>query len=231
MHTHHDAKTMAQTLRDECSSRGLKLTSSESLEIVARQFGLKNWNVLAAKMKDSSASEGNLHLPHGWTKSGSAAHLYEMGVEADHSGYAVIRRTSDVQPSINGVFGTLMQVISASEFIGRQISFQGELRTQDIVGSATMWMRVDDKHGKRLEFNNLENNPVDGSLKTTQDWTARRIVLQVPDEAATINFGFYLNGFGVVWGRNFSLSPTDEQASIQPNNLPKAPLNLGFRTA
>ena len=144
---------------------------------------------------------------------------------------SIIRRTSDVQPNINGVFGTLMQVISASEFIGRHISFQGELRTQDILGSAMMWMHVDDKHGKRLEFNNLENNPVDGSLKTTQDWTARRIVLHVPDEAATINFGFYLNGFGVVWGRNFSLSPTDEQASIQPNNLPKAPLNLGFRTA
>jgi hypothetical protein len=53
MRTHRDAKAMAATLRAELSERHeIGLPNSEALEIVARQFGLKDWNVLAAKIAE-----------------------------------------------------------------------------------------------------------------------------------------------------------------------------------
>jgi catechol 2,3-dioxygenase-like lactoylglutathione lyase family enzyme len=57
MRTFRDAKTMAKTLRAEMlARRQVDLSHSESLEIVARQFGFDDWNVLAAKVADASRS-------------------------------------------------------------------------------------------------------------------------------------------------------------------------------
>jgi hypothetical protein len=49
MLTHKDAKSMAKSLRDALGSRNVQLSHSDCLEIVARQFGLADWNTLAAK--------------------------------------------------------------------------------------------------------------------------------------------------------------------------------------
>ncbi|NDV88370.1 VOC family protein [Aurantimonas aggregata] len=48
MRDHRDAKAMAKELRTALAERKLTITHSEALEIVARQFGLANWNILAA---------------------------------------------------------------------------------------------------------------------------------------------------------------------------------------
>lgn len=45
-----DAKLMAKSLRAAMAERQVPLSHSETLEIVARQFGYDNWNVLAAKI-------------------------------------------------------------------------------------------------------------------------------------------------------------------------------------
>jgi uncharacterized glyoxalase superfamily protein PhnB len=51
MRDFRDAKSMAKTLRAELERQGLNgLTHSQSLEIVARQFGFDDWNILAAKL-------------------------------------------------------------------------------------------------------------------------------------------------------------------------------------
>lgn len=49
-----DAKLMARQLRASLSDRGLSLSHSECLEIVARQFDCDDWNVLAAKIARSA---------------------------------------------------------------------------------------------------------------------------------------------------------------------------------
>jgi catechol 2,3-dioxygenase-like lactoylglutathione lyase family enzyme len=43
-----NAKAMAKALRASLQTRGLEMSHSECLEIVARQFGADSWNVLAA---------------------------------------------------------------------------------------------------------------------------------------------------------------------------------------
>jgi hypothetical protein len=50
MLTHKDAKMMARSLRDALGNRNVLLSHSDCLEIVARQFGLADWNTLVAKL-------------------------------------------------------------------------------------------------------------------------------------------------------------------------------------
>ncbi|MGE3066047.1 MAG: glyoxalase superfamily protein [Hyphomicrobiaceae bacterium] len=61
MRDYRDAKIMAKALREGLAGRNVSLTHSEALEIVAQQFGLKSWNVLAAKLEPAApADEGGI---------------------------------------------------------------------------------------------------------------------------------------------------------------------------
>ncbi|MCX8999001.1 VOC family protein [Rhizobiaceae bacterium BDR2-2] len=51
MRDYRDAKVMARTLREELAAKGLTVAHSETLEIVARQFGLANWNIFSARIE------------------------------------------------------------------------------------------------------------------------------------------------------------------------------------
>jgi Domain of unknown function (DUF3471)/Glyoxalase superfamily protein len=51
MRDFRDAKPMAQTLRDAFVAKGVCLTHSESLELVARTLGFHDWNELAATIQ------------------------------------------------------------------------------------------------------------------------------------------------------------------------------------
>ena len=53
MRDFRDAKAMAQTLREAFRAKSVPLTHSESLELVAKTFGLPDWNFLAAKIQAS----------------------------------------------------------------------------------------------------------------------------------------------------------------------------------
>jgi hypothetical protein len=60
MRTFRDAKTMAKTLRAELLERKqVELSHSECLEIVSRQFGHDNWNVMAAKTEQLAGIHGD----------------------------------------------------------------------------------------------------------------------------------------------------------------------------
>lgn len=60
MRTFRDAKTMAKTLRAELLARKqVELGHSECLEIVARQFGHDDWNVMAAKTEQLAGIHGD----------------------------------------------------------------------------------------------------------------------------------------------------------------------------
>jgi catechol 2,3-dioxygenase-like lactoylglutathione lyase family enzyme len=61
MRTFRDAKAMAKSLRAEILARTqVDLSHSQCLEIVARQFGVDNWNIMAAKIGDTG-SEAPTH--------------------------------------------------------------------------------------------------------------------------------------------------------------------------
>jgi hypothetical protein len=57
MLTQKNAKAMAKSLRDSLVERNVSLSHSACLEIVARQFGFADWNILCAKLPASGESE------------------------------------------------------------------------------------------------------------------------------------------------------------------------------
>lgn len=68
MRDFRDAKAMAQTLREALNAKSVSLTHSESLELIARIFGYRDWNALAARIASSgeaSAPEAPAYIPTG----------------------------------------------------------------------------------------------------------------------------------------------------------------------
>ncbi|QIG93257.1 MULTISPECIES: glyoxalase superfamily protein [unclassified Bradyrhizobium] len=51
MRDFRDAKAMAQTLREALGAKSIPLTHSDSLELIARLFGQRDWNTLAARIQ------------------------------------------------------------------------------------------------------------------------------------------------------------------------------------
>ena len=51
MRDYRDAKAMAHTVRAFLGDHGLKITNSQSLELIAKAFGVTDWNTLAAAIR------------------------------------------------------------------------------------------------------------------------------------------------------------------------------------
>jgi catechol 2,3-dioxygenase-like lactoylglutathione lyase family enzyme len=63
MRTYLQSKAMAKSLRDELASKNISLSHSECLEIVAKQFGFAEWNILASKIRIESVPQEQLPGP------------------------------------------------------------------------------------------------------------------------------------------------------------------------
>ena len=246
MRTFRDAKTMARALRDELSGRGVVLQHGVCLDIVARQFGFDNWNILAAKLDGTALPTSTeavnkasvLSLPTGWRFEGSRLE-YDVGVETTlrhGSGHPALIRSlfsSDqaTHTRIRSGLGALIQELDATAYRGKRLRLQADLRTEAVIGAATIWLQVDrTRHRDILVLDNMEQRAKDGALTGTQDWTTRRIVLDVPLEAGVIHYGFYLRGSGTVWASGFGLGKAEagEDVTTASDRLPSEPVNLAF---
>jgi hypothetical protein len=225
----HDPKRMALRLREALAEKQIKITQGDALNIVARQFGLKEWNVLSAKLKAGTEPDGQLKLPDGWLKTGTSPHLFEAGLDplADYLGKPVVVLKSKDEGAVDG-FATLMQTIAAEKYLGKRIAISAVIRTLDTLGSATIWLRIDGADGGMLAFNNLETLTSGGALKGTEAWSRRRIVLDVSPSARTINFGFYLMGPGTAWFADFTFEEVATEKGLSENQAATEPRNLGF---
>lgn len=56
MRDYRDSKAMAKAMREALAERDVTITHSEALEIVSRQFGLENWNILSARIDENTAA-------------------------------------------------------------------------------------------------------------------------------------------------------------------------------
>jgi len=59
MRDFRDAKAMARTLRAALAAKGLKITISQSLELIAQAFGVADWNTLAAAIRQEAPAPRN----------------------------------------------------------------------------------------------------------------------------------------------------------------------------
>jgi ATP-dependent Lon protease len=67
MRDYRDAKAMARRLREALAQKGWPLTHTESLELIARSFGLKDWQVLAGLIEADGTTKPAVADPATWS--------------------------------------------------------------------------------------------------------------------------------------------------------------------
>jgi hypothetical protein len=165
-------------------------------------------------------------VPHGWILAGSKPAEYEVGVDTDqaYQGHASAFLKSK-NPSVEG-FGTLMQMITAEQYLGNKLRLSGLVKSEEVSGWAGLWMRVD-KGTEVLAIDNMQRR----AIKGTTGWQRYEVVLDVPKEATGVGFGILLSGAGRVWLNSTKLQIVGADVPTTKMNeqkLPSKPLNLDF---
>ncbi|CAD0308450.1 hypothetical protein CFBP2533_08800 [Xanthomonas hortorum pv. pelargonii] len=90
-------------------------------------------------------------------------------------------------------FGAASAQLDAVFLRGQSLLLSGVLATSNASQGATLWMRADDAHGKRLAFESSQIDPVGGTTRAS-----RSIALQVPMDAQKVFIGVVLRGDGAL---------------------------------
>jgi hypothetical protein len=180
------------------------------------------------------AAAAPAHPPADW---GGGGEGYELTRDeaVKHSGQASgsIRSLRD---EANG-FGTFTQGFWANRYRGRRLRISAYARSEGVEGWAGLWMRIDGRDKGGIAFDNMQGRPIKG----TTEWRKYEVVLDVPEEAEDIFFGFLLAGKGRAWvddiafevvgkdvpSTDLKLEPSDNPTGPS-RDLPKEPRNLDF---
>lgn len=221
-----DSKSMAKTLRKALAERRIEISHSDSLEIVAQQFGFANWNMLSARI---DADDAPATLPPGWIVTGQGRpSLYRIGLDPEVPGAVRIATTDRSGPVEDGALGGLMQTILADQYRGKTVRVRAELKGRGVERGA-LWMRIDPASGRHLRLDNMLSRAKNGVIRGNVEWTERSVVLDVPEEAATIHYGVMLAGDGELWARNFAVETVDPNiVAVTGPQHPDQPANPGF---
>jgi len=101
-------------------------------------------------------------VPRGWLLAGTKPSEYEVGVDVDqmYQGHATAFLKSKTL-NADG-FGTLMQSIKAEQYLGQKVRLSGLVKSEEVLGWAGLWMRVD-KEKSPVAFDNMENRAIKGT--------------------------------------------------------------------
>lgn len=237
MNNFMEAKAMAKALRLSLAERSIEMSHSACLELVARQLGFSDWNVLSAQIEATKTKLQPLEVPTGWFPVGfTDTGRYRIGLDETAPGCALIECVAGRQTDLgNERFACLMQSIDAQQYRGAKIKLAASLRSED-ADCGTIWMRIDGTEQRSLRFDNMMSRHEQGPLNGTMGWRSRSIVLDVPPHAVSIHYGFFLKGYGKVWAKNFTLDMVSEAVlatdiaspRLEPKTFPSGPVNLRF---
>jgi hypothetical protein len=168
-------------------------------------------------------------VPAPWRVSGTHHLNYRAGllpgtITYDGSRVVRLRLREGVADAVG--FGTLMQSISASRYTGRRVRFAAAIRTHEVSDWAGLWLRVDTASGPH-GIDNMH----DRALSQTTQWQEASVVLDIPQEAASLHFGVLLSGAGAVdlAQPRFETVSTDVPVTAKPSPpLPDQPQALNF---
>jgi len=156
---------------------------------------------------------GSVHAARveGWILSGARAGSYEIGEDTGEGPSKKAARFIRYTGGDASSFGTLMQQISAKNYQGKRVRFQALVKTRDVSNWAGLWMsalRSGDEYPKA--FYNSQDKPITGST----DWQLRSVTLDIPEDAATLNFGVIDAGRGQVWIDELSLEVVGKDVPV-----------------
>ena len=164
----------------------------------------------------------------GWLISGNNFDKYEITLDSTqfHSGTKSVK-ISQKNSLYTEEFATVMQQVSAKNYLDKRIRISAYLKSSEVEGWGGIWLRIDGKQFEQLKFDNMQDRPIKG----TNDWNYYSSVLDVPNEAEVINFGFLLQGEGTLWADDFYLEivPKDiKTTDFDSDYYPTEPQNLSF---
>lgn len=239
MQTPHP-KTMARILREALAERDLRISHSTALELVAKQLGQADWNVLSAQIgpdssniqQDAESAVSHGKVPEGWFASGrSDLFRHDLLPDAgpDRKPALLIESRAPqerVAIAQAGEFLTVMQRISAVPYRGKLVSFRAQMSCVNATGNGRIWIHARGQSRDALAFENLGlNRGPTGPITGTTEWTHRTVTIEVPDEAVYIGFGILFgSGTGVFRAANLSFGPAE--GDERPSPLPDTPRNL-----
>lgn len=183
----------------------------------------KRWQPFLARIRKNK-------LPTGWGRAGSKPYSYEMFVDSsaakDGKNAASIKSIPDEEPTEG--FGTLMQTIKADKFLGKRIRMSGYIKSKNVTEWSGFWLRVDNvDYTKALAFDNMRDGKTDRAVRGTSNWSKYDIVVDVPEEAASISFGALLFGPGQIWFDNLEFEIVDRDVPTTGHD-DSEPVNLNF---
>lgn len=164
-----------------------------SLFLIANNFycqtktGLQNNNLNFDKVENGK--------PVNWESFGSSDYLVSLDSTVVQSGkYSGVIEYHGDNPEYKAVSYSIPEI-----YQGKKIKLTGYLKTENVTGSAGLWMRIDPS----VAFDNMQNRAVKG----TTDWTKYEITLDLQSsKAKTIVVGGLLIGKGKIWIDNLQIS-------------------------
>ncbi len=165
----------------------------------------------------------------GWILSGANPELYEFHVDEAvfHSGTKSGVLYAKEVASNGEQFATMMQGFQAHAYKGKRLKMSCYLKTAQVT-KCSAWLRIDNGTGDTIQFDNMYNRFIQG----TTEWNHYSVVLDVPEDSASIYFGVLLIGAGKVWADGFRFEEVDKKVPttnmFAQEQMPKQPFNLDF---
>lgn len=166
----------------------------------------------------------NNDLPRPWGLFGPCDPDQDYAVLIDRDPGETVVTLRSIVPSPRE-FATVTQDILARQYLGKRIRFAADLRPTDVAQRAALWLRVDGPDRSRALIFGRQ------LVRGTADWSACSVVLDVPESAERILFGFNLEGVGAISARSLTWGVVD--ASVPVTASPWSPVlaepqNLDF---
>ncbi len=223
-----DAKMVAKRLATALKNKKIDLSHGECLDIVARQFGLNDWNVMAARLAPAAPAAAALEAPPGWTVDGFNVSHFSGGVDTrmKHRGRPVFWLRNLVEGESGNA--TVYQRALAGPYGGKRVRFSAWLQTENVAWIASIALGTVDKQGFYLKLTSLENTRGDGPLRGTTGWSYRALTLDVPAEAHSLYYGFSLRSTGEARFSGLDLQVVGPEVPLSKPSELEAPANLDF---
>lgn len=136
-----------------------------------------------------------------WFMSGNGRESYRATFADDtkHSGHYSAKLTASGDKT---KYGTLMQFVAPSAYVGKRVRAQAWLKSQDVTNRGDFWVRCQGAQssgdGRGLAGGMSQVDP-------TSEWSLYETVFDVPAGTVQIQLGVGLLGPGVLWADDISL--------------------------
>ncbi len=161
----------------------------------------------ALRFETTAAKEGE--PPPGWFA--NPPHTVALVRDVVHGGEGAARLARDAQSS--GEFSVLTRSVDV-DFSGEWIELRGMLRTEDVEGHASLWLRQDGASGM-LHLDNMQDRGLSGS----GDWQPLKIRHRLDERTRSVAIGVLLLGRGRVWADDLEFEVDGKPLAEAPKRI------------